>query len=173
MPLVTCHDKDGKLYEVPSEELSFRPSAYGVIIQDGKILLSKQWDGYDFPGGGMEMHETIEAAVIREVKEETGYDVRVQGILSSQSSFFAFTHHQAGTADFFAHTLLLYYLCAVTGGEASIDGFDAEEKIYADMPEWVPLDQVRHIRFYNSIDSPALIDMAMQKLKQEASPTEH
>lgn len=42
MPVIICHDKDNNLYKVPSEQLSFRPSAYGVIIQGNRILLSKQ-----------------------------------------------------------------------------------------------------------------------------------
>lgn len=170
MPIVTCRDKDGKLYNVPSEQLIFRPSAYGIIIHEGKILLSKQWDGYDFPGGGIELHETAEEAVRREVHEETGYDVRVQNILSCYSSFFAFTHNKE-TAPFFANTILLYYFCEVIGGEASTAGFDTEEKLYADLPEWIPLNQIPTLRFYNSIDSQALIATAIEKTSQEKSAT--
>lgn len=163
MPVIICHDKDNNLYKVPSEQLSFRPSAYGVIIQGNRILLSKQWDGYDFPGSGGKLHETIKEAIIREVREETGYDVRVQGILSCQSSFFAFTHHKE-TAQFFANTILLYYLCEVTGGEASVTNLDIEEKHYVGLPEWIPLERVPTLRFYNSIDSHTLINDALQKI---------
>jgi 8-oxo-dGTP pyrophosphatase MutT (NUDIX family) len=69
---IICKDIKGNEYAVPVEQLSFRPSVYGIIIQEGKILLSKQWDGYDFPGGGIKLGETIEQALLREVKEETG-----------------------------------------------------------------------------------------------------
>ncbi len=77
---IVCQDINGKQYEASIKELSFRPSVYGVIIQDNKILLSKQWDGYDFPGGGVDLGETIEEALTREVKEETGLNVEIDRI---------------------------------------------------------------------------------------------
>lgn len=58
--LITCRDWNDDLHKVSVDEMSFRPSVYGVIIEGDKILLSPQRDGYDFPGGGMELHETIE-----------------------------------------------------------------------------------------------------------------
>ncbi len=46
---ITCRKIDGTTVEVLASELSFRPSVYGVAIQDGKVLLSPQFgDGYDF-----------------------------------------------------------------------------------------------------------------------------
>ena len=62
---VTCTDRHGNTYSVPANELVFRPSVYAVIIKDNRIFLSKQWDGYDFPGGGIELGETSEEALIR------------------------------------------------------------------------------------------------------------
>ena len=53
------NDFDHKRKIVPANELIFRPSVYAVIIKSGKILLSRQWDGYDFPGGGIEKGESI------------------------------------------------------------------------------------------------------------------
>ena len=49
---VVCHDINGKLYKLNANRLTFRPSIYGILIKKNKVLLSKQWDGYDFPGGG-------------------------------------------------------------------------------------------------------------------------
>ena len=54
--------------------------AYGLIIKDNKILLIKKnggpYDGkLDLPGGTIEFNETIEEALIRELKEEVGIDV--------------------------------------------------------------------------------------------------
>ena len=57
---ITSMDKDGGTYEVPLSDLIWRPTAYAIIIQDGKILLSPQWDGYDLPGGGIDLGETPE-----------------------------------------------------------------------------------------------------------------
>jgi len=68
---IVCHDIEGKTYEVATNKLTFRPSVYAIIIENNQVLLSRQWDGYDFPGGGVELGETSTDALKREVKEET------------------------------------------------------------------------------------------------------
>ena len=60
--------------------MSIRSTAKAVIINDGKILLNKCSDinngnYYALPGGGQQKYETLYEAVIRECKEETGYEV--------------------------------------------------------------------------------------------------
>jgi len=54
-------------------------SAGAVVLNDeGKILLIKgPRRGWEFPGGLIEIGETIHDGVIREVKEETGIDIEV------------------------------------------------------------------------------------------------
>ena len=50
-----------------------------VIIEDNKVLLIKQTKGHwDFPKGHMEKGETEVQTAVREVKEETGIDVKVK-----------------------------------------------------------------------------------------------
>src|SRR5713226_9515905 len=60
----------------------------GVIIeQDGKVLLIDRSDGlgYTIPGGIVRYKETVEQCVLREVREETGYTVVIQGIVGVYS----------------------------------------------------------------------------------------
>lgn len=49
-----------------------------VLNNEGKILLIKgPRRGWEFPGGVIELGETIEDGIIREVKEESGIDIEV------------------------------------------------------------------------------------------------
>ncbi|WP_214808033.1 NUDIX hydrolase [Exiguobacterium sp. s102] len=54
-------------------------SAGAVVLDEhGKILLIKGPErGWEFPGGVIELGETIEDGIIREVKEESGIDIEV------------------------------------------------------------------------------------------------
>ncbi|MBK3494999.1 NUDIX hydrolase [Viridibacillus sp. YIM B01967] len=50
---------------------------------------------YTLPGGAVEKGETIQEAAIREVKEETGLDVEVDGIFTVSEAFFEEREHHA------------------------------------------------------------------------------
>lgn len=152
---VVCRDIDGKQYETSIEKLSFRPSVYGVIIQDNKVLLSKQWSGYYFPGGGVELGETIKDCLIREVKEETGLKVKIVKVVACDDSFFK-VPFKGG----FVHSILMFYLCEVVSGKISTDHFDTLEKKYADKPEWIAVSKIGEIKFLGSGDGIKIVKEA-------------
>lgn len=57
-----------------------RNSAKALILKDGKLLLNSHLTStgelyHDLPGGGQNPYETMEEAVVREVREETGLRV--------------------------------------------------------------------------------------------------
>ena len=61
-------------------------SAGGVIFEDGRVLLilMRSLEGekvWTFPKGHIEPGETAEAAALREVAEETGFDCRIKAEL--------------------------------------------------------------------------------------------
>lgn len=157
---VVCRDIDGNVFNIPVNKLTFRPSVYAVIIEWGKILLSKQWDGYDFPWGGIDIGETIYEALKREVMEETGLDVNINSVVACENSFFKLPFTGK-----LVQSILMYYLCEVTGWELTTKNFDAHEKEYADLPEWINLDDIGKIKFYNSIDSIKIIKDAIRLYK--------
>ena len=64
---------------------------YAVIIENGKILLTRQWDGYSLIGGGVEKGETIEESIVREVKEETGLTIMPDKIIHQATTFLSAT----------------------------------------------------------------------------------
>lgn len=157
MKKIAFRDINGKLTEpIEVKGVLFRPSVYGVIVQGSKVLLVPQWDGYDFPGGGMEVGETIDEALEREVKEETGLSVKRDKIIACESSFFL--HPYDGKH---YNSILAYYSCKDIQGEISDQGFDKAEKEYARKAEWIDADKVESLKFYNPVDSVSLIKKAL------------
>ncbi len=157
--LVSCRTIHGERKEVPVKELSFRASIYGVVPKDGAILLVPHYDGYDFPGGGVHEGEPLLEALVREVKEESGIDVKPVRLLHMQDDFFI--HPRSGKA---LHSILIFYLCEAVGGELSDAGFTAFEKEVAKIAEWVPVDTALTAKFFNPADNPALIRSALSQV---------
>lgn len=156
---VTAQDVFGKSHQVSVSELSWRPSVYGIVIDDGKVLLSPQFgDKFDLPGGGVDLGEDLEAAVMREVKEETGIDVEVIKLVTVKSSLFASVHGDGKTY----HSILIYYLCNKVGGKISDEGFDEYEKQYAGLAQWVSLSEVDTINIASTLDYRPIVKEAMQ-----------
>lgn len=64
---------------------AFQVRVTGVLMRGEQILLVKQRvsdaRGWSLPGGRAEAGETLGDAVVRELKEETGLDVRVKNLL--------------------------------------------------------------------------------------------
>ncbi|MBF6352971.1 NUDIX domain-containing protein [Nocardia higoensis] len=79
----------------PANSLKVAVSAF-VQDEAGRILMIHRTDNdlFSLPGGGMEVGETVAEAVVREVAEETGIDVRpieVIGIFSDPGHVIAYT----------------------------------------------------------------------------------
>ena len=61
-----------------------------MLIKDNKVLLHKNdnRDNYVLPGGGIHFLESSEEAIIREIKEETGLDIKVDECVSTIENIF-------------------------------------------------------------------------------------
>lgn len=75
-------------YDDPSapQANSLVPAASAIVVDDdGRILLHRRQDNgmWALPGGKMEFGETLAGCAVREVKEETGLDVEVVGIVGT------------------------------------------------------------------------------------------
>ena len=65
------------------------PSVTAVVEDDaGRILLIHKTDNdlWALPGGGHDIGESIADTVVREVREETGYEVAVTGIVGTYTN---------------------------------------------------------------------------------------
>jgi ADP-ribose pyrophosphatase YjhB (NUDIX family) len=52
-----------------------------VLFRAAEILLVKRNDRWSIPGGAQELGETVREAALRELKEETGVDARLLGLI--------------------------------------------------------------------------------------------
>ena len=111
-PFYDDDNKDHFLSEGQTPE--WRPSAYGVLEVDGKILMIKDGratHGFEFPGGGINMDESFGDALVREFFEETGYRVRVVGekpVWVDTAYFYSHRHNK------FFRSVLLFYRVELT-----------------------------------------------------------
>jgi 8-oxo-dGTP diphosphatase len=98
----------------------------GAVILDGnRVLLvlrgQEPMKGeWSIPGGALELGETLEAAVLREVLEETGLEVETQAIVEVLDKVFI----ENGRVRY--HYVLIDFLCTVQGG-ALKPGSDADD----------------------------------------------
>ncbi|MFJ6203842.1 NUDIX hydrolase [Bacillus pumilus] len=91
-----------------------RVDVVSAIIYDEEenMLMVKNVKGYwELPGGAVEKGEHLKQAVIREVKEETGYVCKVNELHSVREAFFQDKKH---------HALMITFFAEITGGQMSI-----------------------------------------------------
>lgn len=84
-----------------------KTSAGGVLYQEGRYLIIK-WGSertYELPKGTIETGETPEEACVREMLEETGYNVRVTYPLNKAT--FTFNWHDGDTYEKTVHYFLM------------------------------------------------------------------
>ncbi|MER7559182.1 NUDIX domain-containing protein [Nocardioides sp. NPDC126508] len=124
-------------------EYDTRVAAYAVIVDDaGRILLSwfngnhRNDPGWTLPGGGVDYGEQIPAAVVREVKEETGYDVEVGAPLTTNVYVVPF---EPGRRPY--QSVRMIFEARIVGGELGTLEVDGT----TDFAEWVSLEQAADV----------------------------
>ena len=89
-------------------------SAAALIDRDGRVLLAQRAKGkpmaglWEFPGGKIELGETPETALIRELKEELGINTAASCL--APLSFASHSYDESDSQAAF-HLLMLLYVC--------------------------------------------------------------
>jgi len=102
-----------------------------VIVEDGKVVIVKRRyeplaGRWSLPGGALELGETLETAVAREMREETGLDVEVGPVVEVFDRIILDAERRVRY-----HFVLVDYLCWPVGGELQA-GSDVDEAILVD-----------------------------------------
>ena len=123
-----------------------RTAVVAIVKNDaGHVLLTKRaippYRGkWVMPGGKIDMGEPITAALKREVFEEVGLDVHVEGLVDIYEIVPGSEHRE--------HYVILYYLASPKGGEVNPNAGEIEEIVWADQDTVASLDisdGTRHI----------------------------
>jgi ADP-ribose pyrophosphatase YjhB (NUDIX family) len=88
----------------------------GVIVDDGQVLLVRRGQPplageWSIPGGLLEVGETLEEGLRREMREETGLEVTPAGLLEVLDRILRDEHGRARY-----HYVLIDYLCRIAPG---------------------------------------------------------
>lgn len=119
----------------------FNYRACAVIINDDKILVMTDENApyYYLIGGKVELHETAENAVLREIKEETGVDAEIVRPLWICQNFFT----ECVTNDKY-HEVCFYFLVDISKTDILNKGnkFTVKEGKHTLNFEWLKTDEI-------------------------------
>jgi 8-oxo-dGTP pyrophosphatase MutT (NUDIX family) len=112
-----------------------RHAGRGIVIKDGKILLSyvEKCDNYMLPGGGVEGDESLEECCARELLEETGIVVKPKDYYLEIEELFDVWQH-------FNH----YFICEFVEDTGVLNLTEAEKNAnYKHV--WLPVEEAKEI----------------------------
>jgi 8-oxo-dGTP diphosphatase len=121
--------------------------AAAVVLQEGRVLLIRRGQPPDagewsIPGGAVELGESVDEALRRELREETGLEIAVGAFLE------AYERIERDAEGVRFHFVILDYAATVIGGTLTA-GDDAAEAVFADLDDldrYVPMaDSVRRV----------------------------
>lgn len=124
---------------VPKEPQIIRPGTSAVVLDDeDEVLLELRADSklWGLPGGQMDVGESVEETVVREVLEETGLTVRVKQLIGvySDPRQYAIACYPGGDV---VHAVVMSFECERVSGELqpSVESLDLDYFPTHDLPK--------------------------------------
>ncbi len=150
-----------------SREYPDRPivGVAAVVIEDDRVVLVRRgsppaYGEWSLPGGAVKSGETLEKAVVREVKEEIGLKVEVMELVAVLDRIFL---DPEGEVQF--HYVLMDFLCRSKGGRlrASSDAMSCAQVAVKALSRYRLTQETREVinRAYQRLNgsSPAIYDL--------------
>jgi mutator protein MutT len=108
-----------------------------VILDDDRVLLVRRGHAplkgeWSLPGGAVELGETLVEALVREVREETGLEIRVRSVVEVVDRV-----HRATDGRIEYHFVIVDYLCTPLGGRLTPSS-DAADACWARVGDLAP-----------------------------------
>ncbi len=129
-----------------------RTGAYAVLVDDARRILLALWNeravpAWTLPGGGVEHGETPEEAAVREVREETGYDVELVRLLGEDTVTVPAGERLDGVLRPLVSVRLVFG-ARILGGELT-----SEVGGTTDRAAWIPLGEVVSLERVDLVDA--------------------
>jgi ADP-ribose pyrophosphatase YjhB (NUDIX family) len=120
-----------------------------VAVHDGRALLARPvepsaWKNSALLGGGVEVHESSDAAVVREFREELGVDVRAERLLWCVENHFRHDGEAWHEIGFYWEVALPPEFPRVGSGEFH-DHVVSENRLVKTQWTWHPLERLHEI----------------------------
>ena len=118
-----------------------------LIIKDDRILFQRRTDNgpWGLIGGLLEMNETYQQAALREVREETGLEVRLDHFLGIFHN-----HNMVWSNGDAAHVVSAMFTASIVSGEPRIDEESYELRFFGkdEIPELFAEDHIAALDAY-------------------------
>lgn len=112
-------------------------SCGAIIFNEGKVLVVKQTSGfYGFPKGHVEIGETEKETAIREVKEETGLDIKIISNKRYTQSYIVKEN---------VHKDVVFFIAKLENNNEKRQVEEIEEIL------WIDINEVENILTYDSL----------------------
>jgi 8-oxo-dGTP diphosphatase len=139
------------------------PAVIAVLVHKGQALLVRRANPPDaglwgFPGGKIDYGETVKAAALRELLEETGVRAQAQEILTTLDIL-----ARSGDGALQQHYILIAVRCRWLSG-LPLAGDDALEA------RWFPVSDLRPDRLPMSADVDVIARLAQEAARRDGAP---
>jgi ADP-ribose pyrophosphatase YjhB (NUDIX family) len=126
-----------------------------VTDESSRILLQRRSDSgnWSLPGGTMNIGETLEQCVIREVREETGFEVQIVGLLGIYTDPAHVIEYDDGEV---RQEFNITYIANIIGGSLAVsEESTAVEFISPTEFDQIPIHPTVRLRLHHYLDGSA------------------